>query len=80
MNRNIYLLLNGKLAKDKLFANEVLVMDWEGNLKRKYILDRTVKTISVDEKGGTLICNYYGLEFGVYYRKFVFPVENNRKC
>lgn len=43
------MLLNGKCAKDKPFANEVLVMDWSGNIIKKFILDRTVKTIAVDE-------------------------------
>lgn len=46
----IYLLLNGKLAKEKPFANEILVMDWKGNLIKKFILDKTVKTIAVDEE------------------------------
>ena len=48
-NQYVYLLLNGRFAKDKPFANEVLVMDWNGNIKKKFILDRTVKTIAVDE-------------------------------
>ena len=48
-NQYVYLLLNGKFAKDKPFANEILVMDWNGNIKKKFILDRTVKTIAVDE-------------------------------
>lgn len=46
----IYLLLNGKFAKDKPFANEILIMDWNGNLKKKFILNKTISTIAVDEK------------------------------
>ena len=57
----IYLLLNGKFAKDKPFANEVLVMDWSGNIIKKFILDRTVKTIAVDEDKRII----YGITCGV---------------
>ena len=65
-NQYIYLLLNGKFAKDKPFANEVLVMDWNGNIIKKFVLDRTVKTIAVDEDKRTI----YGTTCG-------FDVETN---
>lgn len=48
-NDYIYLLLNGKYARERPFANEILVMNWEGDIIRKMILDRTVKAITVDE-------------------------------
>lgn len=47
--QHIYLLLNGKFAKDKPFANEILVMDWDGNIIKKFVLDKYVKTMAIDE-------------------------------
>lgn len=48
-DHHVYLLLNGKFARERPFANEILVLDWDGNLERKFILDKTVNTIAVDE-------------------------------
>lgn len=48
-NDYIYLLLNGKSARERPFANEIVVMDWKGNLIKKMNLDRTVRAIAVDE-------------------------------
>ncbi len=48
-NQAIYLLLNGKFAKDEPYANEILVLDWDGNLIKKYLLDKTVRSIAVNE-------------------------------
>lgn len=61
-NQYIYLLLNGKYAKAKPFANEVLVMDWSGNIKKKFILDRTVKNIAVDEKKNIIYATTCGFD------------------
>ena len=49
-----YLLLNGKFAKDEPYANEVLVIDWDGNVTKKYVLDQTVKSIAVNETQNVL--------------------------
>lgn len=49
-DNHVFLLLNGKLAKEKPFSNEVLVMNWDGEIEQKYVLDKTVKAISIDEK------------------------------
>lgn len=53
-NECIYLLLNGKEARERPFANEILVMDWKGHIIRKMKLDRTVKAIAVDEAANTI--------------------------
>lgn len=59
-NRHVYLLLNGKFAKDKPYANEILVMDWDGNVIKKYQLDCDIKTMAVDESNGFV----YGITCG----------------
>lgn len=48
--QSVYLLFNGRFAKDEPFANEVVEMDWDGNIRRKFQLDKTVNTIAVDER------------------------------
>lgn len=53
-NDYIYLLLNGKCARERPFANEILVMDWNGNIIKRMKLDRTVKAITVDEAANTI--------------------------
>lgn len=53
-NDYIYLLLNGKCARERPFANEILVMDWDGNIVKKMKLDITVKAITVDEAANTI--------------------------
>ena len=60
-NRHVYLLLNGKFAKDKPYANEILVMDWDGNVIKKYQLDCDIKTMAGDENNGV----FFGITFGV---------------
>lgn len=53
-NDYIYLLLLGKYAKERPFANEVLVMNWDGDIVKKINLDRTVKAITVDEAANVM--------------------------
>lgn len=60
-NYSIYLLLNGKFAKDKPYANEILVMDWNGNVIKKYQLDCDIKKMAVDEANGII----YGITCGI---------------
>ena len=62
-NQAVYLLLNGKFAKDKPYANEVLVMDWNGHIIKKYWLDQTVSSIAVNEAQSMLYAITCG--FGV---------------
>lgn len=61
-NQYIYLLLNGKFAKDKPFANEVLVMDWSGNIIKRYVLDKTVNAIAVDENKRIIYATVCGFD------------------
>lgn len=61
-NRYIYLLLNGKTARDKPFSNEVLVMDWNGTIVNKYQLNCFVKSIAVDEKNEIMYAITCGLD------------------
>lgn len=61
-DRHIYLLRNGKVAKDKPFSNEVLVMDWNGSILNKYQLDCFVKSIAVDEENEMMYAITCGLD------------------
>ena len=61
-DRHIYLLFNGKVAKDKPFSNEVLVMDWNGSILNKYQLDCFVKSIAVDEENEMMYAITCGLD------------------
>lgn len=70
-DQHIYLLLNGKFAKNKPFANEVLVMDWNGNIEKKFIFDKTVKTIAVDEDKRVIYATTCG--FDVEATIVIFP-------
>ncbi len=70
-NQYVYLLLNGKFAKDKPFANEILVMDWNGNLIEKFILDKFINTIAVDEERQIIYATTCG--FDVEANIVVFP-------
>lgn len=63
-NDYIYLLLNGKEARERPFANEILVMDWKGHIIRKMKLDRTVKAIAVDEAANTIYAISAGFNTG----------------
>ena len=55
-NRYAYLLFDGKVAKDNQegIVNEVRIMDMEGHWAGKWILDKSVHCIAVDEEGKKL--------------------------
>lgn len=61
-NEHIYLLLNGKCARERPFANEIVVMNWNGDIIKKMKLDRTVKTMTVDEAARTIYAISVGFD------------------
>lgn len=65
-NQCIYALLNGRQAKEEPFAYEILVIDWQGNILRKMVLDCTVNSIAVDEEAKKLYAIRCGFDSNPY--------------
>ncbi len=60
----IYLSYSGKYLDkrdpiDSILSDMIYVFDWQGNPKKRFKLDKTVRAIAVDEKGGVLYASTY---------------------
>lgn len=71
-SQHVYLLLNRKFAKERPFANEVLMLSWEGEIKKRFILSQTVQTIAVDESRKIIYATTCGFNTEAHIVAFPF--------
>lgn len=70
----LYVLYNGKYLNDpqyKLSANEIFAFDWDGSLKKHFVLDKGISRMVVDENHRKI----YGISDDPEYQIIVFSYQ-----
>lgn len=63
-DEGVYCLYSGAL-KDKYYSKRIFFFDWDGNLKKTLLLNKTIVSIYLDTKNNTIYC-YSDIDDTIY--------------